>query len=149
MNCKKARNLILLSDAGETLSESPEAHLRECAECRAFRRVLLASQDLPAASPPGNVLENVLREAGRRVPRRPARPLSLPRRPRTLLALAASAAILLGAALFQIHLRNFSGPFISGAELLDVEQQAAYVQYATLTEDDFVFNFLMASPDEG
>ncbi len=151
MKCIKAEKLILLQDSGETANKhrgALAAHLHDCDPCRRFQHAMVESQRafLPLAEPSATVLNNIKREARRRIPENPSAQIYYWK---PALAMAASVMIALG-----LFFTAFSPDRVglelvmTETELLNTQDQIVSVMYSGLSEDDLAFNFLMTYEEE-
>ncbi len=146
MKCNEAEKWILLQDSGEDSGKhggALAAHLHDCDACQRFQHALMVARDSSLATdePAVAILNNIKREARRRAPE-PKKALLIYWKP----ALAAAASVMIALGLF---LSTFSPDRVglelvmNDAELLDTQDQAISIMYASLSEDDLAFNFLM------
>ena len=152
MKCPKAEKYLLLRNSGELSARKSlvlEAHLDGCADCRRFRSALHASEGHCTATeePSLHTMQNILREARLNAPDRKRRPVfGL----KPVLAMASSAAIILGFALTYVSSVKVGMVYtVMETQLLDPDGQAVSVMYDGLSEDDLAFNFLMTYQDNG
>ena len=152
MKCTKAEKWILLQDSSECSEQRDHAlaaHLHDCEACRRFQHALAVSHDsaLAAEDPSATILNNIKREARRRVPE-PKKALLFHWKP--TLAAAASVMIALGLFFSTVSPDRVGLELVmNDTELLDMQDQAISVMYASLSEDDLAFNFLMTYEEEG
>ncbi|AKJ63724.1 zf-HC2 domain-containing protein [Kiritimatiella glycovorans] len=125
MNHQKARRWILLEQSGELGGRKRrrlEAHLEDCAECRAFR-AMAGRIESCVTDPPGPSVPTLqaVRAEGRRAAPRPAHPVLRP-----VLAAAMSVLLLAGAGIWISHQAGYTSPDASTAEVIE----SLYEEYA-------------------
>jgi hypothetical protein len=151
MKCNKAEKWILLQDSNEMAAKyagALAAHLHDCKPCRRFQHALVEAQDVfhPGTEPSEFVLNNIKREARKRVPEtNRARIIYW----KPALAMAASVMIALGMFFSSTQSDTVGLELVmTETELLDTSGQIVSVMYSGLSEDDLAFNFLMTYEEE-
>jgi len=142
--CEQIKNQILLEDK-EGLPSEVLTHLEYCESCREFHGMiarfktspLFAAKDEPSL----DVLNEVKREIRRRVP---SRSLTVWRRWRPALVMAASFVVLLAFVLQKNTPQTANvGIVLTEMDVLDSQEQVANAMNDSFSEDDLAFNFVM------